>query len=491
PIGLGGHFPPNINATPTVDLFGIENTNRDSIDNYPDGGGRFDAMYIAGQEIDAPGSYGLQSGLEPTAQPRGIATLPGGIPLYRDTADPDSVGDTLVGGIGVFFPGTDGYATYEQGFVQGDGKSTTQRINAPKALEAEFIAFVAAGGSRGAGIPVGAIAGTPAVPGLDLPFAQINLAGITLQGVGPTAGIEGAKQLKAKFIGVLGTGANSGTDQMVTPTDQYLAGQAVPSGWLVAPHAAADGSLTAADVTQIVQQGITEANRTRAAIRELPTLGQRTKMVFAVTDKTGEVLGLYRMPDSAYFSLDVAVAKARNVTYYADPAKLQTVDKISSLPAGTALTSRTFRFLAEPRFPSGVDGSKPPPFSILNEVNPTTHQPLINKKNAENIGPAAPADWFQTVFGHDAFNIGTNFRDTSTPSNLQNGVVFFPGSTPLYKNGKLVGGLGVSGDGVDQDDGVTSAASTGFTAPSGIRADRYSVNGVRLPYFKFVRNPYG
>jgi uncharacterized protein GlcG (DUF336 family) len=491
PIGIGGHFPPGITAAPTVDLFGIENTNRDSTDSYADGGGRFDAMYIAGQEIDAPGSYGLQSGLDPTAQPRGIATLPGGIPLYRDTGDADSVGDTLVGGIGVFFPGTTGYATFEQGFVAGDGKSTTSRINSQKALEAEFIAFVAAGGSRGAGIPIGTIAGTPAVAGLDLPFGQINLGGITLQGVGPTAGIEGAKQLKNKFIGVLGTGANSGTDQMVTPAAQYLAGEAVPSGWLVAPHAAADGSLAAADVTQIIQQGITEANKTRAAIREFPTLGQRTKMVFAVTDKTGAVLGLYRMPDSTYFSVDVAVAKARNVAYYDDPTKLQAVDKISNIPAGTAFTSRTFRFLAEPRFPSGVDGSKPPAFSILNEVNPTTHLPLFNKKTGENIGAAAPADWFRTVFGYDAFNIGTNFRDTSTSSDLQNGVVFFPGSTALYKNGKLVGGLGVSGDGVDQDDGVTSAASTGFTAPSAIRADRYSVNGVRLPYFKFVRNPYG
>jgi uncharacterized protein GlcG (DUF336 family) len=31
----------------------------------------------------------------------------------------------------------------------------------------------------------------------------------------------------------------------------------------------------------------------------------------------------------------------------------------------------------------------------------------------------------------------------------------FPGSVPLYKNGVLVGGIGVSGDGVDQDDLVS------------------------------------
>jgi len=433
--------------------------------------------------------------LNPEAQPRGIASLPGGLPLYRDTGDSNLIGDTLVGGIGVFFPGSDGYATYEQGFVQGDGKSTTSRTNAPKVLEAEFIAVAAAGGSRGAGLPVGAIGGTPAVDGLDLPFARIDLVGITLEGVGPTAGIEGVNQLKNKFIGVLGTGANSNAIQATTPLSPYLAGKSVPTEWLVPAHGSADGSLTKEDVERIISQGIKEANKTRAAIRALPTIGQRTKMVFSVTDKTGEVLGLYRMPDSTYFSIDVAVAKARNVTYYADPGKLQAVDMVPGLPAGVAFTNRTIRFLAEPRFPSGVDGSKAPAFSILNERVPVGEslagQLFINKKNGENIGAPAPASWFNTVLGYDAFHIGTNFRDVSTSPDKQNGIVFFPGSTALYKNGQLVGGLGVSGDGVDQDDGVSAAAAAGFMPPSALKADRYFVNGVRLPYVKFVRNPYG
>jgi hypothetical protein len=59
----------------------------------------------------------------------------------------------------------------------------------------------------------------------------------------------------------------------------------------------------------------------------------------------------------------------------------------------------------------------------------------------------------------------------------------------LYRNGTLVGGLGVSGDGVDEDDYVTSAGTKGFEAPANIRADQISINGVRLPYFKFPRNP--
>jgi hypothetical protein len=52
-----------------------------------------------------------------------------------------------------------------------------------------------------------------------------------------------------------------------------------------------------------------------------------------------------------------------------------------------------------------------------------------------------------------------------------------------------VGGLGISGDGVEQDDFVTALAAAGFEAPESIRADRVIDQGVRLPYLKFPRNP--
>src|SRR5207237_1891788 len=126
-----------------------------------------------------------------------------------------------------------------------------------------------------------------------------------------------------------------------------------PDCFLVTPH---DGTgLTAADVTQIINQGIAQANQTRAAIR-LP-LGTRTRMVFAVSDLDGNILGLYRMPDATIFSIDVAVAKARNEAYYANGGRLQPADQVPGVPPGAALTSRTFRFLAEPRFPEGIAGA--------------------------------------------------------------------------------------------------------------------------------------
>jgi hypothetical protein len=52
-----------------------------------------------------------------------------------------------------------------------------------------------------------------------------------------------------------------------------------------------------------------------------------------------------------------------------------------------------------------------------------------------------------------------------------------------------VGGLGVSGDGVDQDDYVAAGGAAGFEAPEQIRADQIVIDAVRLPYQKFPENP--
>ncbi len=542
-IGIGGHFPPDIAHTPPVDLFNIELQSRDGL-THPGLDGikgtpddvtlmnRFNVptatLPIVGgvpYDVPAPESYGVQSGLLPQAQGRGIGTLPGGIPLYKVVNGVT----TLVGGIGVFFPGNDGYATHEQGFVPGVGQTSTQRENAPKALEAEFIAAKTAGAL-----------GSP-LPGYTFPSGRIDLVGITLEIIGPNptaghriSGIETVRRVGA----ALGPGdPNSGTNQIVDPaSDTTLDGKVVPEGWLVYPHDSPLGGLTQADVQKIVTQSLIQANQTRAAIR-LPA-GVKTKMVIAVADKAGNVLGLYRMPDSTIFSIDVAVSKARNTAYYADPTALQDADKVDDdlliakgaitaaqlnsygdknnggvvgIPdlfpnaktstrysplTGLAFTNRTFRFLAEPRYPSGVDGSLPPVFSILTD-------PGINRRTAENLGAPTPASQFTSVVGFDAFHGSRNFRDPGDHPGIvapgvvdnvlanQNGIVFFPGSTPLYKNQILVGGFGISGDGVDQDDVVTSRGMVGYVPPQNLRADMVFYRGVRLPFQKFNRNPQG
>ena len=227
-----------------------------------------------------------------------------------------------------------------------------------------------------------------------------------------------------------------------------LNGGVPPEGDLVGPTA---GSfLTQNDVTNIISQAVSTAEITRAVIRLPPD--SPTKMTIAVTDLDGTVLGLHRMPDATVFSVDVAVAKARNVIYYSGPSG---TPDLPGVPGGTAVTNRTIGFGAQPLFPPGIDDS--------------------------GLGP------FFNLYTFDIANPCTQGSQAANAN--QNGIVFFPGSVPLYKNGVLVGGLGVSGDGVDEDDYVTNGGANGFDAPDNIRADQVIIDGVRLPYLKFPRNP--
>jgi uncharacterized protein GlcG (DUF336 family) len=525
PVGTGGHFPPNVPFTPQVDLFQIEHTNRDNlaspgpdrivgtaddiplaerfnidpawVPNSPNGTG-------PGMRNDlfAPESYGRQSGLMPTAQSRGIATLPGGIPIYK--------GGQIVGGIGVFFPGKTGYATEENSAL-----SKTHIPGLPdRSLEAEYIAFAAVGGTRflapGQSVdltPVGDLGGVPLPPGFNgLPAGRIDLVGIQLDVFGPGGANNGNIILRLVQATVGQGDPNSGVNEPVGPAtvagpngDFHVTaapggagdvtlrnGLPVPDGWLVVPH---DGNgVTAAEATSIVISALNQAATVRAAIR-LP-IGARASFVYAVTDLDGNVLALYRQPDATIFSIDVAVAKARNVAYYANPFELQTPDQLVGVPAGFAFTNRTFRYVGQPRFPEAIDGAPPGPMSQLNDDPNNT-----NRFTGLLQGAPLPASAYQHPVGYDAFNPGTNFHD---PFNLlnQNGVVWFPGSTAVYRHAgalaALIGGFGVSGDGVDQDDVTTVAGERGFQAPFLLRADQivYDYN-VRLPYQKFNRNPLG
>src|SRR6266568_4239995 len=96
---------------------------------------------------------------------------------------------------------------------------------------------------------------------------------------------------------------------------------------------------------------------------------------------------------------------------------------------------------------------------------------------------------FLNLYAMDLANPCTQGFQSGAANSNKSGIVFFPGSAGLFRNGALVGGLGVSGDGVDQDDYVTNGGTKGFEAPTNARADQILDQGVRLPYFKFPRNP--
>lgn len=287
------------------------------------------------------------------------------------------------------------------------------------------VEYAAVAGTIGTGF-------TPIVP---YPGAVV-LGGITLPFVKQTTMPEGYF-----------AGNSSGTFSL----GPFSASGLAPEGDLIQERGSTLGGLTLAQVEQIVANTVATGNTTRAAIR-LP-VGVRARFVVAVADLDGSLLALYRMPDATLFSVDVAVAKSRNGIYFSgapNPADLP-----GGPPPGTAITNRTLDFAAQPLYPEGIDGTAPGPFYPL-FVNDVNH-PCTNGSQSKSAN--------------------------------QNGIVFFPGSTPLYIDGKLVGGLGVSGDGVDQDDYAAAGGAAGFAAPVAIRADNYFDRDVRLTYQKFPPKP--
>ena len=399
----GIHFPPGVRRTPNAALYGIENTNRGCELNAPFQCGKDvpPARSLAGIDQGLPCRAGATAGcsrgpetgkVQPDDAGQGVE--PSAVPV-----DPGGLpvfqGGSLVGGLGV--------------------------AGVPGPV-AEFAAFTAVA-SRGLLPDLDALApGVVFIDGVRLPFVEQ---------LEPPTGV-----------------ASPGPP--VAPRDVFAvqAGRCVPDGDLIA--ARAGSALTRPQVERIVQQAVAGAGRTRAVIRLPP--GRRAKMVIAVADLDGSLLALHRMPDATVFSIDVAVAKARNVVWFSGPGAADLDPRL----AGHAVTNRTISFGAQPLFPAGIDGSGAGPFFDL------FRQDLANRCS-QGSQPANPN---------------------------QNGVVFFPGSIPLYDGaGNLVGGLGVSGDGVEQDDYVSYLGARGFRPDRGIWADRVKLRGVRLPFLKFPRNP--
>ncbi len=392
----GIHFPPGVMNQPPADLYGIETTNRGcTLINDP----TFQSKIPPSLALGGGFGLGVLTGKANINDSDATTVNPGGVPIFYK--------NVVVGGIGVV--------------------TTSNNLNV-----AEYAAFAGATSARTA--PPDTFGPTPAAPGV------VFIGGIALPFVSQTARPAGF---------TVGPVAGAGSYLVAASNSQ---GQP-PEGDLITPAAGPLGGLSAADVTLILSNAEATANTTRAAIRLPP--GSKAKMVIAVADLDGTIIGLRRMQDSTVFSIDVAATKARNMVYF-NSASRTTID-LNGVPMGTAVTNRTISFGAQPLYPPGIDGSSTGPFFNL--------------------------------YTMDLANPCTQGLQSGAVNANKSGVVFFPGSAGLYRNGILVGGLGVSGDGVDQDDYVTSGGTGGFEAPANIRADQIMDQGVRLPYFKFPRNP--
>lgn len=216
--------------------------------------------------------------------------------------------------------------------------------------------------------------------------------------------------------------------------------------------------LTIPEVRQIIRQAADQAARTRAAIRR--PIGVPARVFIAVVDTNGAVLGIWRTPEATLFSFDVSAQKARTAVAFSrtDHPLGARIRSILNLAPSQQLgiTTRAIGFLSQDFFPPGIDRT-------------TLGDPII------------PGPLFQ----------GPNFalQDSLGLSPFGNGITIFPGGIPLYKNGVLAGAIGISGDGVDQDDLIAFAGSQGFEPPPSIRSDQFSYRGVRLPYIKTPRQP--
>jgi uncharacterized protein GlcG (DUF336 family) len=273
-------------------------------------------------------------------------------------------------------------------------------------------------------------------------------------------------------------GRFSDGEYVVAPRD----GLQAPEGYLIGPRASTiAGGLTADEVNRIIQRAVETSLRTRAMIR-LP-INQPARMTMGIADEAGEILALYRMPDGTVFSSDVAMSKARNAYYFSTREGYEVLrQSVETNPyasyrwepeppagKGWAVTARTLSFGGQPLFPPGVDlKAKPTP------------------------GPFFP------IYVYDSKNVCTEGPGPSRGGNRaylnQSGIVWFPGSTPLYRGDRLIGGLGVSGDGVEQDDYVSLLAAEDFQPPASLRVDNSFIvdakgSRVRLPYLKLPRNP--
>jgi uncharacterized protein (TIGR03437 family) len=266
--------------------------------------------------------------------------------------------------------------------------------------------------------------------------------------------------------------------------------------------------LSANDVNIIITQAAQQAFRGSAAIR-FP-LDSPIEVNITVVDADGNVLGIFSTIDAPIFGFDVSVQKARTAAFFSRPDAAQQLRTITSSAgrsfakyADAALadgvrfdgsfgfTSRAIGFLARPTFPDGIDGTMFGPLSKnIIDWSPFNVglQLAMDVDNLRGILAAASNPAFPL---RDALsgNSPVNITGCTAFPGLPNGIQIFAGSVPLYKGNVLVGAVGISGDGIDQDDSIAASGSIGYECPPNMQSNRLIVRGQPLPYFKLPSKP--
>ena len=398
------------------------------------------------------GNVGAGGFIGPKRSPLGLAADPGGFPLYKN--------GVLVGGIGVMADGVYGFDPEVQDVDRDPEEAIALAASTGFAAPAEIRAErISVDGTllRFSDAAAGDLESNPAAaPG----FAAINgTAGtlVTVRGYYDSApGV-----LAGRAYGTEASGIRPASGAEFPNPDAFVLTDGAGANRFPV-RAGTDGALTAAEVAALLEEAFKVMSSARAQIRR--PLDSRAQVSISVVDGNGAVLGLVRSPDAPIFGIDVSLQKARTAAFFSSASVAATVESSSDsdvrqfIPAarsffantaaftgGFAFTSRAIGNISRPYFPDGEVGRPPGPFSRpIGEFNPfsTGLQSAL-----------VEAD----VKAHVGFVLGspdTPAQCTHTPR-LANGMQIFPGSVPIFRGATLVGGIGVSGDGIDQDDMIS------------------------------------
>lgn len=470
----------------------------------------------------------------PRRLPLGLAADPGGLPLFKDSSGPDMVGRVPVGGVGVEL-GCKILDSCAACSAQGSGACSpvpgSPDASCESAVERGYgldrnIANsdinweerIASAATRGFEAPADRRANRIAVDGKFLRFVDDDDS--SGAAADPCESLDGAFLAIPGFTDVDSCAAIHGGARTGHPDSGIAATtfEGLPATIIVDANGdnrfspTASANITEVEARTILKNALAVALRTRAQIRR--PLGVHAQVSIVLVDDQGNNLGIVRTRDAPVFGIDVALQKARTAAFFSSAhakadlenagppvsdyvAKAQTflvqnarfngepisVDEV--LTGGIAFGDRAGGNLSRPFFPDGLNGNANGPFSF----------PF------DQWSPFKTGLQLDLVFGGiaDVLCAGNARSSCTDIGSLPNGIQIFPGSVPVYRGSTLVGGLGISGDGIDQDDlisflGLHNAGielGTGIgNAPPEIRSDNLSVNGAHLRFVNCPVKPF-